>query len=104
MRENSFIYKLLFDRISKDSKLLIPELFHSDQFLRPNHINYRACPQCNAKAKTNKQIIDIFGVKSYYKYRSFQSWCRSCRKSKTKKTKNILKNQINWMNNEKQKI
>ena len=104
MRENSFIYKLLFNRISKDSKLLMPELFHTDQFLRPNHINYRACPRCNAKAKTNKQIIDVFGVKSYHKYRSFQSWCRSCRESKTKKAKNILKNQTNWMNNEKQKI
>ena len=57
MRENSFIYRLLFNRISKDSKQLIPELFHTDQFLRPNYTNYKFCPQCNAKAETNKQII-----------------------------------------------
>ena len=101
MRENSFIYRLLFERISKDSKLLIPELFHTDQFLRPNHKNYKFCPQCKTKAETNKEIIDIFGVKTSIKYRSFQSWCRLCRKSKIIKKDNILENQINWINNEK---
>ena len=101
MRENSFIYKLLFNRTSKDSKLLIPELFHTDQFLRPDHINYKFCPRCNTKAKTNKQIIDMFGVKTSIMYRSFQSWCRMCRKSKDNKKNNNLENQINWINNEK---
>ena len=68
MIENSFIYRLLFDRISKDSKLLNPELFHTDQFLRPNHTNYKFCPQCKTKAETNKEIVDIFGVKISIKH------------------------------------
>ena len=100
MIENSFIYRLLFNRTSKDSKLSIPELFHTDQFLRPNYTNYKFCPRCNVKAETNKQIIDIFGVKDSINYRSFQSWCKSCRKSKTIKKNNNFENQINWINSE----
>ena len=62
MRENSFIYKLLFNRISEESRLLDPELFHSDNYLRPDYINYKYCPKCESKAETNREIVDIFGV------------------------------------------
>ncbi len=91
MRENSFIYKLLFNRSSLESKLLEPELFHSDNYLRPDHTNYKFCPKCESKAKTNREIIDMFGVKKISKVTYFQSWCRACRNN----NKNSIKIEIN---------
>ena len=88
MRENSFIYKLLFNRISEESRLLDPELFHSDNYLRPDYINYKYCPKCESKAETNREIVDIFGVKKISKVSYFQSWCKTCRNSQKNKTEN----------------
>ena len=60
----SFIYKLLFNRTNKQFDSNDPELFHSDKYLRPDHKNYKQCPHCKIEAKTNKEIIDLFGVKN----------------------------------------
>lgn len=87
MRENSFIYKLLFNRTSKESRLLEPELFHSDNYLRPDYENHKYCPKCESKAETNREIIDMFGVKKISKVSYFQSWCRICRNKQTNRSK-----------------
>ena len=79
MKIISFIYKLLFNRADKKSDSQEPELFHSDKYLRPDHKNYKQCPHCKIEAKTNKEIIDLFGIKNLDKGPSFQSWCRECR-------------------------
>ena len=79
MKIISFIYKLLFNRTKKEFNPRAPELFHSDQYLRPNHKNYKQCPNCRIEAKTNKEIVDLFGIKNLKKGPSFQSWCRQCR-------------------------
>ena len=94
MKVISFIYKLLFNRIKKELTSEDPELFHSDQYLRPDHKNYRQCPRCKVKAKTNKEIIDLFGVKNLNSGPSFQSWCRECRNKQTDTvTENMSKKQ-----------
>ncbi len=90
MKVISFIYKLLFNRTNKKSISESPELFHSDQYLRPDHKNYRQCPQCKTEAKTNKEIIDIFGVKNMNRGPSFQSWCRECRNNQSEKIKKTI--------------
>ena len=60
----SFIYKLLFNQDKKDAGLNNPELFHSDNYLRPKHTNYRKCPNCNVEVNTNVSIVDVFGIKN----------------------------------------
>ena len=83
MKIISFIYKLLFNRKNKQSNSDDLELFHSDQYLRPDHKNYKQCPHCKIEAKTNKEIVDLFGVKKLKGGPSFQSWCRECRNTHT---------------------
>ena len=79
MKILSFIYKLLFDRKNNQKDSSTPELFHSDNYLRPDYENYRKCPKCMVEAKTNKEIVDIFGVMHINSKPKFQSWCRKCR-------------------------
>ena len=43
------------------------------------------------EAKTNKEIIDLFGVKNLKGGPSFQSWCRECR---NKHSDDISKNNL----------
>ena len=78
----SFLYKLLFDIDRKNDDQSSPELFHSDIYLRPNHSNYRLCPNCSAEAHTNKEIVDTFGLRNVNGKNILQSWCKECRKSK----------------------
>ena len=79
MKITSFIYKLLFNRTRREEKIGNPELFHTDNYLRPDHENYRKCPKCNIEANTNKEIVDFFGVVNVNNKPKFQSWCRKCR-------------------------
>jgi len=88
MKIISFIYKLLFDRNPKVSNQNNPELFHTDNYLRPNHKNYRECPRCNAKATTNKEIVDLFGIVNVNNKPKFQSWCRKCRNEEKSNNEN----------------
>ena len=78
----SFLYKLLFGYKRKKRKGNNPELFHSDNFLRPNHPNNRACPKCNIEAKTNREAAEIFGIRNTDGFSSIQSWCTNCRNEK----------------------
>ena len=80
----SFLYELLFDPKRRKRKINRPELFHSDDFLRPNHSNPRICPKCQVKAKTNKEAVEIFGLRTVNNIQSIQSWCRVCRNDKDK--------------------
>ena len=75
----SFLYQLLFNRKRKENQNTNPELFHSDNFLRPDHTNIRKCPNCNAVAKTNKEATEVFGIRTVNGKTSIQSWCRKCR-------------------------
>jgi len=89
MKIISFIYKLLFNRTNKQLDAGAPELFHSDQYLRPDHKNYRQCPNCKTEATTNKEIVDLFGIKNLKKGLSFQSWCRECRNKHSEATPKV---------------
>mgnify|MGYP001140101642 CR=1 FL=1 len=82
MRILSFIYKLLFNRNSSKKNNTNHELFQSDEYLRPNHENYKDCPRCKVQAKTNKEVIDKFGLMEINGNTYIQSWCRNCRKNK----------------------
>ena len=88
----SFLYELLFNRKRKKNKNNNPELFHSDDFLRPDHLNPRKCPKCYIEARTNKEITEIFGIRTVDGKPSIQSWCRKCRsdrnESKVPKSEN----------------
>ena len=95
MKIISFIYKLLFNRTNKQFDSDDPELFHTDKYLRPDHKNYKQCPHCKIEAKTNKEIIDLFGVKNLKRGPSFQSWCRECR---NKHSDEISKNDLPMQN------
>ena len=78
----SFIYKLLFNskkNVKEDSQA---ELFHSDDYLRPDTINYRKCPNCSNEAKTNKDVVELFGIRRVKGRPSVQSWCKNCRADK----------------------
>ena len=97
MKIISFIYKLLFNRNRKESNQNNPELFHTDNYLRPNHGNYRECPKCKVGATTNKEIVDLFGIVNINNKPKFQSWCRKCRneqKNNVKKNKKDNQNKI----------
>ena len=91
----SFLYELLFNRKRKKNKNNNPELFHSDDFLRPHHLNPRKCPKCNVEARTNKEATEIFGMRTSNGKPSIQSWCRKCRnkhdESETSPTNNQKK-------------
>ena len=78
----SFLYELLFNRKRKKNKNNNPELFHSDDFLRPGHLNARKCPKCNIEARTNKEATEIFGIRTADGKPSIQSGCRKCRNDK----------------------
>ena len=78
----SFLYELLFDPKRKKRGINAPELFHSDDFLRPNYSNPRVCPKCSIEAKTNKEAAEIFGLRTVNGTQSIQSWCRICRNEK----------------------
>ena len=80
----SFIYKLLFDSENNSDSTVQSELFHSDDYLRPDKINFRKCPNCSTKAETNKNVIELFGVRTINGRSSVQSWCKNCRKNKRK--------------------
>lgn len=86
----SFLYELLFNPRRKNRKKINPELFHSDDFLRPNHPNIRTCPKCNIEASTNKEAVEIFGYRNIKGSASIQSWCTECRNNKD--NKNLEKN------------
>ena len=77
----SFLYELLFDSKGRKKKRNNPELFHTDDFLRPHHPNPRICPKCNAQAETNKDAAEIFGLRNINGRYSIQSWCTRCRNS-----------------------
>ena len=78
----NILAKLLFDIDKKNDYQSSPELFHSDLYLRPNHSNYRLCPNCSTEAHTNKEIVDKFGLRNVNGKNILQSWCKECRKSK----------------------
>tara|TARA_B100000700_G_C14233883_1_gene484921 strand:+ start:42 stop:332 length:291 start_codon:yes stop_codon:yes gene_type:complete len=82
----SFLYELLFDPKRKKRRRNNPELFHTDDFLRPDYPNIRACPKCNIQAKTNKEAAKIFGLRNIKGFTSIQSWCIKCRNSKDDKS------------------
>ena len=75
----SYLYELLFNRKRKITVNTDPELFHSDDFLRPDHLNIRKCPKCNVEAITNKEATEIFGIRTFNGKPSIQSWCKKCR-------------------------
>ena len=88
----SFLYELLFDPKRKKKKKNNPELFHSDDFLRPNHPNFRICPKCSIESNTNKEAAKIFGLRNINNHTTIQSWCIKCRNNKDYK-KNDERNQ-----------
>ena len=79
MKIFSFLYQLLFKKKRTTPLNEEPELFHSDEYLRPEHENIHRCPKCKIEAKTNKEAIDLFGVRTHKGKPSIQSWCRTCR-------------------------
>ena len=79
MKIISFLYQLLFNKKRTTHSNEEPELFHSDEYLRPEHQNVHRCPKCKIEATTNKEAIDIFGVRTHNSKPSIQSWCRTCR-------------------------
>ena len=85
----SFLYQLLFNQKPRKKNSMEPELFHSDNYLRPMHENIRKCPKCHIEAKTNKEALEIFGSRTVGGKPSIQSWCRKCRNDKNEK-KNIF--------------
>jgi len=87
MRITSFLYRLLFDAKRQPKIRKQEELFHTDDFLRPNKINYRKCPKCSKEAKTNKDIVVVFGTRISNGKPSLQSWCKSCRNELNQKNK-----------------
>jgi len=89
----SFIYELLFNRKRKKKQDLDLELFHSDDFLRPDHINIRKCPKCKVEAENNKQATEIFGIRHIKGKAAIQSWCRECRNDNTLSDSSLLNNQ-----------
>ena len=93
MRIISFLYELLFNVKSPRENHNQEELFHSDIFLRPNKINFKVCPQCKKKAKTNKDIIDFFGIKKSNGKTQIQSWCKACRKQVSPSPEDTIKQQ-----------
>tara|TARA_Y100000588_G_C13531492_1_gene617992 strand:+ start:185 stop:475 length:291 start_codon:yes stop_codon:yes gene_type:complete len=80
MNAISFIYELLFNRKRKKRQSL--ELFHSDEYLRPDHINHRNCPKCKTLVSSNKEAAEIFGLRYINGKPVLQSWCRKCRNDK----------------------
>ena len=80
MKEISFLYRLLFNREKNHYNIQHLELFHSDNYLRPNHPNYKLCPKCNLVATNNKEVVDQFGFKNVNGKLNTQSWCKHCRK------------------------
>ena len=52
--------------------------------LRPDKINYKQCPKCKDEAKTNKEVLDLFGRMTVNGKPYIQSWCKNCRKDKEK--------------------
>ena len=94
MKGISFIYKLLFERDKIISNSREQELFHTDSYLRPNHTNYKHCPHCKTIAKTNKEIVDIFGLKNINGRSRIQSWCKECRNTNEERKIRIIKNQV----------
>ena len=89
MRLVSFLYKLLFNIKNSSISHNQEELFHSDIFLRPNKTNYKTCPKCKKTAKTNKEIVDYFGIKLTNRKTCIQSWCKDCRKQIVSKSKKV---------------
>ena len=79
MKIISFLYKLLFNKKRTTLSDEEPELFYSDDYLRPEHENFHRCPKCKIEANTNKEAIDMFGVRTHNGKPSIQSWCRTCR-------------------------
>ena len=79
MKLTSFLYELLFNIKIPHKSPSQEELFHTDIFLRPNKINFKTCPRCKKEAKTNKDIIDFFGIKRFNEKIQIQSWCKECR-------------------------
>ena len=78
----SFIYRLLFSKNKKYTDKNQSELFHSDDYLRPDSVNYRKCPNCSTEAKTNREVVEIFGIRTIDGKPKLQSWCRVCRNEK----------------------
>ena len=76
----SYIVKF-FKNLTTPSK---NELFQTEDYNRPNHLNYKICPQCGIEGSTNKDIIDIFGKRTAHGHPDVQSWCKNCRKNKRK--------------------
>ncbi len=93
MRLISFLYKLLFNVKSSPKTHNQEELFHSDIFLRPNKANFKTCPQCKKEAKTNKDIVDFFGIKTSNGKTQIQSWCKECRRQANQSPKNTSRQQ-----------
>ena len=77
----SFLYELLFDPKRKKKKKNNPELFHSDDFLRPNHPNFRICPKCSIESNTNKEAAKIFQKKVDKKLFNIIAVCDSNKKN-----------------------
>ena len=69
------------------------ELFHSDDYLRPDTINYRKCPNCSSEAKTNKDVVEVFGIRRVNGRPSIQSWCKNCRADKEESSLTLLDEQ-----------
>ncbi len=84
MKIISFLYRLLFDTKTQPKIKDQEELFHTDDYLRPDKINYRKCPKCKEEAKTNKEVIRFFGRRTVNGKLSTQSWCKNCRKETDK--------------------
>ena len=97
MKIISFLYQLLFKKTTTTPLNDEPELFHSDEYLRPGHENMHRCPKCKIEAKTNKEAIDIFGVRRHKGNPSIQSWCRTCRNNEKENISkpNSLQEKIN---------
>tara|TARA_B100001146_G_C16053628_1_gene379005 strand:+ start:266 stop:568 length:303 start_codon:yes stop_codon:yes gene_type:complete len=84
MKIISFLYKLLFDTKRQPKLKNQEELFHSDDYLRPDKINYKQCPKCKNEAKTNKEVVNLFGRMTVNGKPYIQSWCKNCRKDTEK--------------------
>ena len=58
------------------------ELFSTEEFNKPQYLNYKKCPQCGTEGSTNEEIITIFGKRTAYGHPDVQSWCKQCRLNK----------------------
>ena len=68
------------------------QLFDIKKYKKPNHPNYKKCPNCGFESHTNKEIQKDFGLMQMGNYTYIQSWCRECRKGHAPKEKKDKEN------------